>query len=365
MSLSHRFRAFPWDTLADAKAKAETFPGGIVDLSIGTPVDPVPDIAREALRDASDAPGYPSVHGHSELRATAAAWLRRRLGVDGQAEAILPTIGSKEFIAQLPGLLGLGPDSTIGVPELAYPTYEVGARYVGARTVATDSTVSFGPSAPDVMFINSPSNPTGRVLGPEHLQKIVQWARDRRVLIVADECYLEFVWEQDPPAYSILHPAICGHEHDRILAVHSVSKRSNLAGYRAGFVTGDPVIIAELLEVRKHLGAMVPAPVQAAMGAVLNDDAHVDEQVGRYRRRREILRSALEGAGFGIDHSQASLYLWATRGEPCRDTVAWLAERGILVAPGEFYGPAGESHVRIGFTATDERIEAAAQRLAA
>ncbi|OPE50159.1 aminotransferase class I/II-fold pyridoxal phosphate-dependent enzyme, partial [Mycolicibacterium diernhoferi] len=168
-------------------------------------------------------------------------------------------------------------------------------------------------------------------------------------------------WDAEP--LSVLHPSVCDGDHTGLLAIHSLSKTSSLAGYRAGFVAGDPAVVAELLAVRKHAGMMVPGPVQAAMVAGLEDDEHVAVQRERYARRRAILLPALQAAGFTIDHSEAGLYLWATRGEPCRDTLAWLAERGILVAPGEFYGPAGAQHVRVALTATDERIAAAAQRL--
>jgi aspartate/methionine/tyrosine aminotransferase len=191
----------------------------------------------------------------------------------------------------------------------------------------------------------------------------VQFARDRGALLVSDECYLEFAWDGAP--YSVLHPDICGGSVDGLLAVHSLSKRSNLAGYRDAFVTGDASVVSELLAVRKHLGFMLPTPVQAAMTAALADDAHVAEQRERYAARRDDLRAALETAGFTIEHSQGALYLWATRDEPCRDTIDWLAERGILAAPGDFYGSAGLRHVRIAFTATDERVAAAVERLTA
>ncbi len=183
------------------------------------------------------------------------------------------------------------------------------------------------------------------------------------MLLVSDECYIECVWEGT--ALSVLHPDVCGGSHEGILAVHSLSKRSNLAGYRCAFAAGDPAVIAELLAVRKNLGLMMPAPQQAAMAAALDDDAHAEEQHARYAARRTTLRAAFERAGFRIDHSEASLYLWATRDEDCWATVSWLADRGILAAPGAFYGRAGERHVRIAFTATDERVAAGAARLVA
>jgi aspartate/methionine/tyrosine aminotransferase len=180
--------------------------------------------------------------------------------------------------------------------------------------------------------------------------------------VVSDECYLECGWDAVP--VSVLHPDVCGDSFDGVLAVHSLSKRSNLAGYRCGFVAGDAAVIAELHAVRRHSGLMMPAPVQAASVAALEDDGHVDEQRQRYLARRAVLRPALESAGFRIDYSEASLYMWVTRGEPCWETVTWLAERGILVAPGDFYGPNGARHVRVALTASDERVAAACDRLA-
>ena len=355
---------FPWDTLADVTALARSHPDGIVDLSVGTPVDPVAPLIREALAAASSAPGYPTTAGTPVLRASAIAALGRRYGVTGVADdAVLPVIGTKELIAWLPTLLGLGPDDLIVVPELAYPTYEVGAQLVGAQVVRADSLTQVGPQSPALVYLNSPSNPTGKVLGVEHLRKVVGWARERGAMIASDECYLGLGWDAEP--VSVLHPSVCDGDHTGLLAVHSLSKTSSLAGYRAGFVAGDPAVVAELLAVRKHAGMMVPTPVQAAMVAALDDDAHEREQHERYARRRVALLPALQSAGLTVDNSEAGLYIWATRGEPCRDTVAWLAQCGILVAPGEFYGPRGSQYVRVTLTATDERISAAVQRLTA
>jgi succinyldiaminopimelate transaminase len=361
--VSARLPQFPWDLLGPYKERAERVPGGIADLSVGTPVDPTPEVVQAALRKAADAPGYPHTYGTSALREAAAAWLTRRCGAAGADPAgVLPTIGSKELVASLPGLLGLGPGDVVVHPELAYPTYDIGARLCGADPLPSDSLVGLGPRRVALIWLNSPANPTGRVLPVEHLRKVVRWARERGVVVVSDECYLELGWDVSP--VSVLHPDVCEDGYDGLLAVHSLSKRSNLAGYRAGFVAGDPVLVRELLEVRKHAGMMVPAPVQAAMVAALSDDGHVVEQRERYAARRAVLRDALLQAGFRIDHSEAGLYLWATRGgEPCWDTVAWLAERGVLVAPGAFYGPRGAQHVRIALTATDERVAAAAARL--
>lgn len=354
---------FPWDTLADAKALAASHADGIVDLSVGTPVDPVAPLISDALAAAGSASGYPATAGTARLREAAVGALARRFGVTGLTEAaVLPVIGSKELIAWLPTLLGFGPADVIVVPELAYPTYDVGARLAGAAVLRADSLTQLGPQSPALVYLNSPSNPTGRVLGVDHLRKVVGWARERGAVVASDECYLGLGWEAQP--LSILDPAVCDGDHGGLLAIHSLSKSSSLAGYRAGFVAGDPDLVAELLAVRKHAGMMVPTPVQAAMVAALDDDAHERAQRERYERRRAALLPALRAAGFAVDHSEAGLYLWASRAEPCGDSVTWLAERGILVAPGHFYGPRGAQHVRVALTATDERIAAAVQRLA-
>jgi succinyldiaminopimelate transaminase len=335
-----------------------------VDLSIGTPVDPVPPVVRAALAEAADAPGYPTTQGIPRLREAAAGWLARRHAVPADPSAVLPVIGTKEFIAALPALLGCGPGDTVVHPELAYPTYDVGARLAGATAVAADGLSALGPRRVALLWVNSPANPTGRVLPGAHLRKMVDWARERGAVIAADECYLDLGWDAEP--VSILHPEVCGGSPRGVLAVHSLSKRSNMAGYRAGFVTGDPALVADLLEIRRHAGMMMPYPVQAAMAAALGDDAHAGEQRTRYAARRERLRAALAAAGWATEHSEAGLYLWVTRaGLDCWGSVQLLAQAGILVAPGEFYGPAGHAHVRVALTATDERIDAAVARLAA
>jgi succinyldiaminopimelate transaminase len=359
-----RLPAFPWDSLAEAAALARAHPGGIVDLSVGTPVDPVPEPVQAALRAAANSPGYPPTAGTAALRTAAAAWLARRHQVTVNPAAVLPVIGTKEFIASLPTLLGCGPGDTVVYPALAYPTYDVGARLAGAEPVATDSLVSLGPAQVRLAWLNSPSNPTGQVLPAEHLRKVVSWARDRGTVLASDECYIELGWEQEP--LSVLHPDVCGGSHAGLLAVHSLSKRSNLAGYRAGFVTGDADLISMLLEVRKHAGMIMPAPVQAAMAAALSDDVSADEQRARYAARRDRLRPALTAAGWSVEHSEAGLYLWASHPDlDCRASVQRLAEAGILVAPGEIYGAAGSRYIRVALTASDERIEAAATRLGA
>lgn len=361
-AVSDRLPDFPWDKLEPYKKTAAAHPDGIVDLSVGTPVDPVPELIQKALIGAADSPGYPTVWGTPELRDAITGWVARRLGArDVTHRHVLPVVGSKELVAWLPTQLGLGPGDTVALPRLAYPTYEVGARLARADHVVYDDPTDLDPANLRLLWLNSPSNPTGRVLAKEELTRIVAWARAHGILVFSDECYLELGWEADP--VSVLHPDVNGGSYDGIVAVHSLSKRSNLAGYRAAFLAGDPAVLGPLLEIRKHGGMMTSAPTQAAVVAALGDDTHVREQRERYAARRTVLREALLAHGFRIEHSEASLYLWATRDESCWDTVAHLADRGILVAPGDFYGTAGETFVRVALTATDERITAAAHRL--
>jgi succinyldiaminopimelate transaminase len=359
-----RLPTFPWDLLLPYAELARRHPDGVVDLSVGTPVDPTPKVVQDALRAAADAPGYPLTYGSLELRAAVVSALQRRHGVtDLDPAAVLPTIGSKELVAWLPTLLGLGPGDGVVFPVLAYPTYDIGARLAGAEPIAADGFLALGPRNVRLVWLNSPANPTGRVLPAEHLRGVVDWARARGTVVASDECYIDLGYDSTP--VSILHPSVCGGDFTGLLAVHSLSKRSNLAGYRAAFVAGDNALVRELLEVRRHAGMMMPAPIQAAMTAALGDDEHVSDQRQRYARRRSALWTALVGAGFRIEHSEAGLYLWATRDEACWDSVAWLAQRGVLVAPGEFYGPAGSHFIRVALTATDERVAAAAERLRA
>ncbi|MGY3679964.1 succinyldiaminopimelate transaminase [Streptomyces sp. TE33382] len=360
--VSSRLPVFPWDKLTPYKTTADAHPDGIVDLSVGTPVDAVPELIQRALVAAADSPGYPTVWGTAALRDALTGWVERRLGAVAVAhENVLPVVGSKELVAWLPTQLGLGEGDRVAYPRLAYPTYEVGARLCGAEPVVYDDPTELDPAGLKLLWLNSPSNPTGRVLPKDELIRTVAWAREHGILVFSDECYLELGWEAEP--VSVLHPDVCGGSYEGVVAVHSLSKRSNLAGYRAAFIAGDAAVLGELLLIRKHGGMMTPAPVQAATVAALGDDTHVAEQRARYAARRTTLRAALEAHGFRIEHSEASLYLWATRDEPCWETVAHLAELGILVAPGDFYGPAGDTFVRVALTATDERVAAAVKRL--
>lgn len=351
---------FPWDTLTKVREKAATHPDGIIDLTVGSPIDPVDPGIQLALSEAAGLSGYPQTIGTPELRRSIIDALSRRFGVEGVNESgVLPVIGTKEAIAWLPTVLGMRGE-TVVIPEVAYPTYEVSALLAGCEPERNDE-----PSGtPALVFINSPSNPTGRVRSVEDLRGWVEFARETGAIVASDECYLALGWDPDSRPRSILDPEVCDGDMTNLIAIHSLSKTSNLASYRAGFFAGDPQLIAEITEVRKHSGLMVPGPIQRAMVAALDDDAHEDFQKAVYGRRRAVLLRALIEAGFEIDHSEAGLYLWATRGEGADETLDWLAERGILAAPGHFYGSAGEKHVRLSLTATDENIAAAARRLA-
>jgi succinyldiaminopimelate transaminase len=362
VTLASRLPEYPWDEVAPIAEKARAFPGGAVDLSVGTPVDPVPAIIQDALIAAANAPGYPLTAGTPGLRSAAAGWLDRSLGVLVDPGSVLPVIGTKEFIAWLPVMLGLGPADTVIYPSLAYPTYDIGARFAGAASVAADA-LADAPESARLLWVNSPSNPTGRVLPGPALREAVKWARGHDCVLASDECYIELGWTTTP--VSVLHPSVNGGSLDGLLGVFSLSKRSNLAGYRAGFVTGDPALMKQLLLISRQAGLIMPAPVQAAMTVALADDAHAAEQKARYGARRSVLAAGLTAAGFRIDHSQAGLYLWAAKpGLDCWAACELLAaECGILVGPGSMYGPAGNSHIRVALTATDERVAAAGERL--
>ena len=357
---------YPWDAVAPFAARARAHPDGIVDLSIGSPVDPTPAVIRSALTAATDAHSYPQTVGTPALREAIAQWFERRRGVPGLTAAnAMPTIGSKELVALLPLLLGLGPGDVVVHPRAAYPTYEVGARLVGATALAADDPAQW-PEGTRLIWLNSPGNPDGRVLDVPSLTAAVARARALGAVIAGDECYAELGWEAPwdrTPIPSILDPRVTGGELSGVLSVYSLSKQSNLAGYRAAFIAGDAQLVARLLTARKHLGLMVPAPVQSAMTAALADDAHVVEQKERYRRRRELLVPAVRSAGFRVDGSEAGLYVWATEGRDAWESLDRLAQMGILAGPGHFYGPHFPQHVRLSLTASDERVAAAAERL--
>jgi succinyldiaminopimelate transaminase len=359
--------------MAPYLAKASEYPGGAVNLSIGTPVDPTPVLIQEALKAAADAPGYPTVHGTAGLREAIAAWFERRRGVAGlDPKNVMPTIGSKELVAWLPLLLGLKPGDVVVRPKVAYPTYDIGATLAGVTSVATDHLDELDDATRArvrLIWVNSPGNPTGSVRDVESLKALVAQARELGAVVASDECYAELGWGSwdaqrgGEPVPSILDPRVAGGSHEGLLAVYSLSKQSNVAGYRAAFVAGDPAIMANLVNSRKHAGMIVPYPVQEAMRVALGDDSHVLAQKDLYRGRRERLVPALQHFGLEIKDSDAGLYLWSAAGESTWETVARLADLGIVVGPGVFYGEAGNGFVRVALTGTDERIDTAVARL--
>ena len=361
---------FPWDQLAPAKERAAAHPGGICDLSVGTPVDDTPAFIREALADASNAHGYPTVIGTTEVREAIVAWGKRRGMVDVGMNGVIPTIGSKEAVAWIPFLLGVRPGDTVLVPEVAYPTYDIGARLAGATPVAVDPT---DPSSwPDaaLVYLNSPGNPDGHVMSTDELRAVVDWARAHGAVVVSDECYAALPWSEpyvSEGVPSLLDTDVCDGDASGLLVLYSLSKQSNLAGYRGALIYGDPALVAPIVSVRKHSGLMVPAPVQHAMAVALHDTEHVERQRSVYAVRRALLLEALTDAGLDVDpDTAAGLYLWVL--DPAHPNDSWalvnrLAELGILVAPGDFYGTAAHGRARMALTATDERIQAAASRI--
>ncbi len=368
---------YPQDRLGRLRATADRVPGGAVDTSIGTPVDPVPEVVVETLRAAGPgSAGYPPSVGTPALREAAAGWIERRFGVEVSPEQVAACVGTKEVVASLPRLLSLRDPSrdTVLYPAVSYPTYEMGARLAGLRAVPVPVDEQWrldvlAVSAEDaqralVLWLNEPANPTGASTPAASLAIVVDWARRHGVIVASDECYAEFTYdsagEPVPPVTALAS------ETDRVLAVHSLSKRSNMAGLRAGFIAGDPELIRYLGEVRRHAGLIVPTPAQAAAAAALGDDTHVDEQRERYRCRRRAALEPLAGCGLVHDGGPSTFYLWLRDAASAVDGWAVadrLAERGLVVAPGELYGPKGTGHARMSLTVTDDCLAMALERL--
>jgi len=347
---------FPWDALAPYSEIARQHPDGAIDLSQGTPVDPTPQLIQSALRESSNSPRYPVTAGTKELQEAIRNWAINHLGASGDFD-VLPVIGSKELVAWLPTILQ---SQKVIYPEIAYPTYLVGALLAQSEPIAVGIDAATWPSA-DFAWVNTPSNPTGRVHSESELRATISWARQNSATLVCDECYIDFGDTATPT--SLLK--YTDGDNSNILVVHSLSKRSSMAGYRGAFLIGDAKLISQIREVRKHAGMMVPLPIQNAMVAALSDENHVIEQRDRYNARRAALSPALIAAGFKIEESAAGLYIWCTRAEDCWKSVEWLAKLGIVATPGSFYGALGASHIRIAMTATDAQISDAAKRIKA
>lgn len=369
---------YPQDRLGAFRRLADALPGGVVDVSVGNPIDETPRAAVDALTAAAGAATmYPASIGSPALRGAAAAYLTRRTGVAVDADAVIAAVGTKEFVASLPRFLHLrtpGRD-TVLYPAVSYPTYAMGAQLAGLRAVPVPvddqwhldlSRISADDAARAlVLWVNEPSNPTSTVASNDALARYAAWGRERGVLVASDECYFEFAataeGEKAPPA-TMLHAGT-----DGVLAVHSMSKRSNMAGMRCGFITGDADVVGYLGEVRKHAGLMVPIPIQAAATAALGDDAPVDAQFERYARRRARAAAALAELGIVHDGGPMVFYLWLRAVDELDDgweLAARFAEAGTLVAPGDLYGPAGADHVRFSLAVPDDRLELALERLA-
>lgn len=357
---------YPYDRLDGAKAKAVAHEGGVVDLSIGTPCDPPIDAVRRALAGSDTERGYPPSIGSEALRRSAANWMRRRFDVEVPPSQVAACIGTKEFVGTLPQYLRLRTPSrdTVLYPAVAYPTYEMGAILAGCRAVPVDVDadwrIDLSSIDPDdarralCLWVNSPGNPTGAL---DDLGAAAAWGRANDVPVFSDECYCEFTW--DGRARSILE-----HGLDGLVAVHSLSKRSNLAGLRVGFYAGDADLVQYLSEVRKHVGMMVPGPAQAAGVAALDDDDHVVVQRDRYARRLARTAEILQRwSGVEFPLPGGGFYLWAEVGDCWGFTERLAAEGGALISPGEFYGPRGASSVRVAVVQPDDRIEAVARRL--
>lgn len=352
---------YPYDRLDALRAKADALPGGCVDLSIGTPCDPPPRAVVEALATSDSERGYPSSIGTPALREAAARWLARRFHAPVEPGQVAACIGSKELVAGIPQWLHLrSPDrDTVLYPQVSYPTYAMGATLAGCRAVPYGQPHEIDPADAAralCLWVNTPANPTGAVAD---VAAAVSWGREREVPVLSDECYIEFTW--DGPPQTVLH-----HGTEGLVAVHSLSKRSNFAGARVGFYAGDGDLVHYLSEVRKHAGFMVPGPTQAAAVVALDDDGHVDEQRDRYRRRLEATAAALRLTGINCDLPAGTFYLWvaAPDGDAWGLAAELAARGGMLVAPGEFYGPTGAGHVRVAVVQPDERLALAADRLA-
>lgn len=364
----NRLPEYPWQQLKPFSALAAKHPDGAIDLSVGSPIDATPKIIQDALIAGSNAPGYPMTAGSLEFRQAVVDWFARRRAVPGlNAEQVLPTIGSKEFISFLPMYLGLGPGDAVVQPEEAYTAYAVGAALVGAEIVSQDDP-ELWPANAKLIWLNSPGNPNGKVLDVEFLRKAVKRARELGALLASDECYAELGWDAPWDSQvipSILDPRVIDGNPSGVIAVYSLSKQSNLAGYRAAFAVGAEDLVKAIVNLRMHSGMITPMPVQRAMTVALNDDQHVAQEKALYRARRDVLLPAVREYGFEVSDSEAGLYLWATLGEDCWTTVERMANLGIVVVPGTFYGETSPNHVRFSITATNANIAEAANRLRA
>ena len=358
---------YPYERLAGALEKASAHEGGAVDLSIGTPCDPPPAAVVEALSESGAERGYPMSVGSPPYRAAASAWMARRFGVEVDPADVAACVGTKEFVGTLPQWLRLRrPDrDTVLYPAVSYPTYEMGAVLAGCRPVPVpvdagwkldlDAVSESDAARALVLWVNSPGNPAGQL---DDLGRAADWGRRHGVPVFSDECYAEFTWADRPRT-------ILEHGAEGVVAVQSLSKRSNLAGLRAGFYAGDPALVRYLSEVRKHVGFLVPGPVQAAAVVAWDDDDHVEAQRQVYRQRIDLFRHVLAATGVSVPEPGGGFYLWAAvpDGDSWAFTERLAAEGGCLVSPGDLYGPPGAGHVRVALVQPLERLELVGRRL--
>lgn len=366
---------YDWSRIDRYRQIASTRPGGLADLSVGSPVDPVPHSVREGLTraaDGKDAHGYPATVGSPELRQALTGWFRDERGVDlaSCGAALLPTVGSKEAVSLMASLLHLGEGDVVVQPAVSYPTYAIGTQLAGARvvTVTDPADVDSWVSIPRVraIWVNSPSNPTGDVVDVEGLAAIVRAARSIGAVVLSDECYALLTWTPSGPAREaapcILDPDVCQGSPAGLICLYSLSKQSNMAGYRSAFMAGDPDILGPMATYRKQMGMIISGPVQAAMVAALGDQQAVQTQRDRYYRRLHDLVAALRSFGYQATMPQGGLYIWVgTRGGDCWEDMETLAGLGILPSPGEFYGDA--THLRFSATISDAVLDLVLNRL--
>jgi succinyldiaminopimelate transaminase len=361
-----RLPEYPWQQLKPYSALAAQHPGGAVDLSVGSPVDATPQVVQDALIAAANSPAYPTTAGSLELREAITEWFARRRGVPGlSADQAMASIGSKELISLLPLYLGLGSNDVVVQPEAAYTAYAVGAAFAGAQIISEDDPEKW-PANAKLIWINSPGNPNGKVLDVQFLRAALAKARSIGAILASDECYAELGWDGQWATElipSLIDPRVTEGNLDGVIALYSLSKQSNLAGYRAAFAVGEAGLIKAIVNLRMHSGMITPMPIQKAMVAALKDETHVAVEREVYGKRREVLLAAIREYGFEVSASEAGLYLWATLNEDCWITVKAMAELGIVVVPGTFYGESSPNHVRFSLTATDANIAEAAKRL--
>ncbi|MGC8480279.1 MAG: pyridoxal phosphate-dependent aminotransferase [Acidimicrobiales bacterium] len=344
--------------------------GEVIDLSVGSPTDPAPHVVVERLREAERLGGYPASAGFPDLRAAYERWVVKRFGMALDQLSAGMCLGTKEFIASLPGLLRtLQPDRDVLLyPSVSYPTYRFGAEIAGLQPVAVplaeDGVMDFERVDRQLRerallcWVNAPSNPTGVSRG---IKEAVDFGEKSGCVVASDECYVDYVWSGEPTSAASIRS-------ERVLSVHSLSKRSNLAGLRVGGYLGDPAIVSQLLRLRREAGLMIPGPIQIAAIAAYEDEEHVAMQRSRYHARLVMLRDALAGRGFEVALPEGGIYLWfkgpSDRFPTGRSLARYLAEiAGVVVSPGDQFGADSTSYVRMAMCAPTSLISLIAERI--